>query len=145
MKKDNIHLKITFYVPDKLSLGLLYIAIFLNGYFTLAVLNNMGYSGRVMTVSLYGIVYTLLMFSLGSDIKIYQNKANIYIFILSVIQILRVINIPLDTVSFMIYFSLICSGMIGILTSLFSSKKIKAREKLLKSMTEENNNAEYID
>lgn len=136
MDNKAIKREISLFIPDKTSSKIILLAMVFNAMFALKTLNNMDYTWRIMSFSLYTIVYTLLMFYFGSNIKVYKIQYTFVIIAISVIQFIRFAFIPAKDFSLLAFLYLVTSGALGILASVRSFCKCKQRMQCINEQSE---------
>ena len=132
MEDKDAKIQITYFVKDTLAFRLVLLSIIFNAFFTLNVLNNMSFSWRILSFSLYSIFLTLISFYLGSNMQIYKMKSSKILLLLNLINILRLFFIPQTNEPLLPILMLALSTALGIIASVYSINLINQRNKLSK-------------
>ena len=131
LKKDKLDLDIMCFKPDKLSGFMVMIFTIINVVLTLLSVAKMEYTMRVFIFSMYNIVLTLIALMASSMVKMYKQGWSIGLIVIGTIQLIRLAIIPENTATGLNIALYISSGVILVLTGLYSLYVSTLRKKYL--------------
>ena len=130
-KMDDIDLDIMNFKQDKLSFYLLMIFIVLNTILTMNSSQTMEQTIRLFSYCMFNIILTLLVFLAAEKIKNYNIKWSYVTICIGVIQLLRLIVMPQNTMSISNVVMYIITGLAAVIAGLLSAYKCKLRQKFI--------------
>ena len=120
LKKDKLDLDIMCFKPDKLSGFMVMLFAAINVVLTLLSVAKMEYTMRVFIFSMYNIVLTLVVLMASSMVKMYKPGWSISLIAIGAIQLARLAIIPNNTNTALNISLYVISGLILVLTGLYS-------------------------